>query len=127
MSESDIGYLVLERCWEYGDTYYQPENCGSNVHKFFWDREKADECALKKNIAKFKGLYVCEYGYDSNEITSLTDSELQRALGKLGLNWDGDWDDFCIPSSLSDKKLIEMIKIFDHIEFFYVEEVEMVD
>lgn len=123
MNEPDIGYIVLERTYEdNGDGVYCKFE-GGNPVRFFWDCEKAQQFAIKKNAKKFKSIDLTSYGYELDEITDKNSTDVQKALREIGIDWEGCYEELYIPRrAMSMEKIV---KIFNLIEFFYVEEVEV--
>jgi hypothetical protein len=122
MNEPDIGYLVMEYDLEWnGETYYPT---GSDPVKFYWDKDKALEKVKTATAAKIQDINIINFGYDITDVSSMRTSEIQKELTKLGLDWDGCFDELWIPKMSLEKRL-KLIDIFDRIGMYYVEEVEV--
>ena len=64
-----IGYVVLQKGYEYNDEIYsQAESGGGHPHKIFFTQEGAREEVEKMNISEFKNTNISEYFYDVEDI-----------------------------------------------------------
>ena len=124
MSEPDIGYLLMAMELERnGETYYPT---GSDPVKFFWDKDKADKKATELTAVKIQDVNMVNFGYDIDDVSSMGTHRVQKELTKLGIDWDGHFDELWIPKMPIEKRL-KLINIFDRIGLYYVEEVEVED
>lgn len=122
MNEPDIGYLVMALDLEWnGETYYPT---GSDPVKLFWDKDKAGKKAAELTAIKIQDVNMVNFGYDIEDVSSMKTSEVQKELTKLGIDWDGCFDELWIPKMSLEKRL-KLIDIFDRIGMYYVEEIEV--
>jgi hypothetical protein len=124
VNEPDIGYLVMEVELEWnGETYYR---IGSDPVKFYWDKDKAEDKVNNATAVKIQDINITNFGYDITDVSSMETSQVQKELTKLGLDWDGCFDELWIPK-MSLKKRLKLVSIFDRMGLYYVEEVEVED
>lgn len=124
MSEPDIGYIIMERIYDDSGDQYCPHECKSI--KFFWDKEKAEKEAIKRTADAFLKYDLYRLGEDCDDLTSKNINTVVKELAKLGYDWDGYFEDLCVPiHQMSLEKRIKLVGIFDQVEFFYVEEIEV--
>lgn len=73
-----IGYVVLQKGFEYNDEVYSTtESGGGNPHKIFFTKEGAEEEVEKMNIEEFKQTNITHYSYDIEDICDDSDELLQ--------------------------------------------------
>jgi len=124
VDELDIGYLVMEVELEWnGETYYRT---GSDPVKFYWDKDKAEDKANKETAVKIQDINMTNFGYEISDVSSMETRQIQKELTKLGLDWDGGFEELWIPKMSLEKRL-KLVNIFDRMGLFYVEEVEVED
>lgn len=117
-----IGYVVLQKGFEYNDEVYSTtESGGGNPHKIFFTKEGAEEEVEKMNIEEFKQTNITQYSYDIEDICDDSDELLQfcnslnEKYGKIESKnrWDSV-DQYRLHNMATDeesKKYIKMVNL----------------
>ena len=129
-------YVVSHVNYEYNDeVYYPPENGGGTPQLVFTDKKLAENKALLLNSLEFQGLTPGNYGYELDEVSSLSAEQIVTKLIGLGVIILRDDDDkietiaedimqYELPDNLDALQLLEVAKIFNKLQFYQVQPVQ---
>jgi len=128
-----IKYVIMKKCLEYNDEYYEREDSGEPV-SVVEDKNSAFVMAKKKSISACKNQSLFELGFNIEEINTLQLTKVNVILMKYwnkqevkndnGYIWDKDDYEPIIPHNVSDNDIWEILHIINMQDIYYVVEVE---
>ncbi len=111
-------YVVMEMADSYNDEVYTMEENGTPVAVFSNKKEAEAECR-RLLVGKLAGLQIGCYAYDLDEISDLDENEILEKLPFC--DWVGrDFNEWVIPSKLTEQQTAEVAKVFSKLSFFEV-------
>jgi hypothetical protein len=127
--EAGKAYVVAERGFEYNDEHNYVGHEDGTPKTLFFDRAEAEQAACLLNGRRLRETDLAEWGRDTDNFTSLPESELERRVGAvLGIEFQLFPGRMVastpFPASATDGQMAEVARLFDRLPFFHVIEVE---
>jgi hypothetical protein len=122
-------YVVAERGFEYNDEYNYVSDGDDTPRTLFFDRAEAEQAVCLLNGRRLREIDLAEWGRDTDDFTSLPESELERRVSAaLGIEFQLFPGRVVaptpFPASATDGEMAEVARLFDRLPFFHVIEVE---
>lgn len=126
-----IGYVVMERGFEYNDEI-NSESEGGTPKKIIFNKDDANKEVKRLNIEKLKSTSITDYTYDIEDVLSVDVEEFEKLLESINESHGGkekpkyQWQDdtYSIHPKATDEELEKVYKAIS-LRFYECVEVEV--